>query len=255
MSRPIKRILVSQPKPLNPKSPYYQIIEEKGIEIDFKPFFTIEPVSVRFFRDQKIDILEHTAVILSSRTMADHFFSILKELRMELPDDFKYFCSSEIVSLYLQKFITVRKRKIFFPEKSSSTPDLASLVKKHNKEFYFVPTTEGHRDDLFSVMNEKNIHYTQGVLSKVVHTDFTDGEIEAYDMIIFFSPNGVNSLLANRPDYHQGEQHIGCLGEGTLRQIEESGLRADLAVPNKNFQSITEALNHYLTHLKSSTHA
>lgn len=223
--------------------------------IDFKPFFTIQPVSARFFRDQKIDILEHSAVILSSRTMADHFFAILKELRVELPDEFKYFCSSEIVSLYLQKFITVRKRKIFFPEKSSNTPDLASLIRKHNKEYYFVPTTEGYRDELFQVMEEKNIAYTQGVLSKVIHTEFAEGEIESYDMILFFSPNGVNSLLQNRPNYQQGDQLIGCLGEGTLRQIEEVGLKAHISVPNKDFQSITEALDHYLSTHEVTAHA
>lgn len=223
--------------------------------IDFKPFFTIQPVSARFFRDQKIDILEHSAVILSSRTMADHFFAILKELRVELPDEFKYFCSSEIVSLYLQKFITVRKRKIFFPEKSSNTPDLASLIRKHNKEYYFVPTTEGYRDELFQVMEEKNIAYTQGVLSKVIHTEFAEGEIESYDMILFFSPNGVNSLLQNRPNYQQGDQLIGCLGEGTLRQIEEVGLKAYISVPNKDFQSITEALDHYLSTHEVTAHA
>lgn len=246
MSRQISRILVSQPKPQNPKSPYFQIMEERGVVIDFKQFFTIQPVSTRFFRDQKIDILEHSAVVLTSRTMADHFFAILKDLRIELPDDFKYFCSSEIVSLYLQKFITVRKRKIFYPEKSTNTPDLASLIKKHHKEFFFIPTTEGYKDELLQVMEEKSIAYTQGILSKVVDTVFDEGEIESYDILLFFSPNGVNSLLKNRPNYQQGEQIIGCLGEGTLRQINDLGLRADIAVPNKDFQSITEALSHYL---------
>lgn len=247
MSRTISRVLVSQPKPTNPKSPYFEMIKEYGVEIDFKPFFKIEPVSTRFFRDQKIDILEHTSVILNSRTMADHFFAILKELRVELPDDFKYFCSSEFISLYLQKFITVRKRKIFFPEKSSNTSDLPSLVKKHNKEIFFVPSTEGYKDDLLQVMDEKDIAYTQGILSKVINSEFADGEIESYDMILFFSPNGVNSLLENVPNYKQGNQVIGCLGEGTLRQLEERGLKVDLAVPNKEFQSITGALSHYLS--------
>lgn len=246
MPRLIKRILVSQPKPANPKSPYFQLMETYGIEIDFKQFFKIEPLPVRDFRDQKIDILDHTAVVLSSRTIADHFFALLKELRLEVPEDFKYFCTSEVIAVYLQKHITVRKRKIFFPEKSSNTSDLTELIKKYNKEYYFVPTIEGHKEELFSAMEDKGIAYTRGIVSKVVNASFTDDEIKSYDMILFFSPNGVNSLFESNPGYEQGDQLIGCLGEGTLKAIEEANLRADMSVPNKEFTSITAALEHVL---------
>lgn len=247
MSKMIKRILVSQPKPASEKSPYYQIIEEAKVEINFKPFFKIKPITVRHFRDQKIDILQHTAIVLNSRTMVDHLFELFKELRLEPDASVKYFCSSEMITLYLQKYITVRKRKVFFPEKGSGTPDLLALIKKHGKETFFIPSTEGYKDDLFEQLDAEGIAYTKGILSSVEYTQFDPGEIEGYDMLLFFSPNGVQSLLENLPEYKQGHQQIGCLGEGTRRALEEHGLQVHLAVPNAQFQSITQALEHHLS--------
>lgn len=252
MPKTIKKILVSQPKPASEKSPYYQIIDKANVEIDFKPFFKIKPITVRQFRDQKIDILEHTAIVLNSRTMVDHLFELLKELRLELGATVKYFCSSEIITLYLQKYITVRKRKVFYPEKSSHTPDLLSLLRKHNKESFFIPTTEGYKDELFEQLDTEGITYTKAVLSSVEYTKFAPGEIESYDMLLFFSPNGVQSLLHNLPKYKQGTQQIGCLGEGTKRALEELGLEVHIAVPSPEFQSITEALDHHLATQKES---
>lgn len=244
MPKIIKRVLVSQPKPSATKSPYFQLAEETGVDIQFKQLFSIVPVTAREFRDQKIDILNHTGVVLSSRTVADYFFQLAKELRVELPEDYKYFCSSEVIATYLQKHITVRKRKVFFPEKSGNIPDLTALILKYNKENYFVPTIEGQNDHLLSVLDSNHITYTSGVMSRITYTPFTKEEITGYDLLIFFSPNGVQSLFANVPDYEQGEQLVGCLGEGTLKALKEANIRVDMSVPNKEFTSINAALEH-----------
>ena len=236
---------MSQPKPSNSKSPYYQLMEETGVTIDFKQLFSIKPVASRAFRDQKIDILKHSSVVLSSRTMADHFFSLLKELRIELPEDFRYYCSSETIATYLQKHIVVRKRKVFFPEKSGGAPNLPDLLIKYSsKELYFIPTIEGQKEQLFEELNANGVTYTQGIISQLLYTTITKEEIEGYDLLLFFSPNGVESLFTNIPDYTQGEQSIACLGEGTLKALQERGLSVDMAVPNKDFTSITAALEH-----------
>lgn len=244
MSKTIKRILVSQPKPSNAKSPYYQLAEETGVEIEFKQLFSIVPITAREFRDQKVDILSHTGVVLSSRTMADHFFQLAKEIRADLPEDYKYFCSSEVIATYLQKHITVRKRKVFFPEKSGNIPDLKSLLLKYNKEDYFVPTIEGISDHHLTDLESNGIKFASAIMSRIVYTPVTKEEIESYDMLVFFSPNGVQSLFTNIPDYKQEDQIVGCLGEGTLRALEESNIKVEMAVPNKEFTSINAALEH-----------
>lgn len=244
MSKIIKRILVSQPKPANAKSPYFQLAEETGVEIDFKQLFSIVPVTAREFRDQKVDILSHTGVVLSSRTMADHFFQLTKELRVELPEDYKYFCSSEVIATYLQKHITVRKRKVFFPEKSGNIPDLNALILKYNKEKFFIPTIEGVSEHHLSGLEANNINFTSALMSRIVYTPVTKEEIESYDLLLFFSPNGVQSLFANVPHYSQGNQLIGCLGEGTLKALEDANIKVNMAVPNKEFTSINAALDH-----------
>ncbi len=245
MSQQIKRVLVSQPKPTNSKSPYYQLMEETGVEIVFKQLFSIAPVSARAFRDQKIDILEHTGVVLSSRAVADHFFQLVKELRIDLPEDFKYYCSSEIIATYLQKHIVVRKRKVFFPEKNVGVPDLISLLIKYSsKEKFFIPIIMGQKEHHFEELDAHDVVYTAGATSQLEYTKITAEEIDGYDLLLFFSPNGVQSLFANIPDYSQGEQMIACLGEGTLKSLEEKGLKVDIAVPNKDFTSINAALEY-----------
>lgn len=245
MSRLINKVLVSQPKPSNSKSPYFQLMDETGITIDFKQLFSIKPVASREFRDQKIDILKHTSVVLSSRTMADHFFALLKELRIELPDDFRYYCSSEIIATYLQKYIVVRKRKVFFPEKTGGAPSLSSLLIKYSsKELYFIPSIEGQKEHLFEELNANGVTYTQGIISQLQFTKITKEEIQSYDLLLFFSPNGVQSLYTNIPDYTQGDQSIACLGEGTLKALQERSLKVDIAVPNKDFTSINAALEY-----------
>lgn len=244
MPKQIKSILVSQPKPSNTKSPYFRLMEETGVDIQFKQLFSIVEISAREFRDQKIEILDHTAVVLSSKTMADHFFNLVKELRIEIPEDYKYFCSSEVIATYLQKHITVRKRKVFFPEKSGNTPDLEALIVKYDKESFFIPGIEGIKERFSEELDSNGITYTSGIVSRLEFTPVSKEEIMSFDMLIFFSPNGVQSLYHNIPDYEQGDQLIGCLGEGTLKALQDANLRVEMAVPNKNFTSINAALDH-----------
>lgn len=246
--REIKRILVSQPKPQHPKSPYFLLEEKYGVQIDFKPFFTIEPVSQRDFRDQKINILDHSAVVLTSRIMMGHFFDLVKELRIDVPDEMKYFLSSEPLSTYMQKFITVKKRKVYYPDKTvSSGSTLEELLEKYPKESFLIPTIEGTSNETaLAELEKKKIAHTLAVMSKVAYTPITEKEIEQYDLILFFSPNGIDSLYHSLPKYVQGEQLLGSMGEKTLEAMQAHGLRADLVAPTEQFPSITVALEHLL---------
>ena len=245
MQKRIKRILVSQPEPTDPKSPYHQMSERYGLSLTFKPFFTIEPVTVREFRDQKINILDHTAIILSSRTVADHFFRMIHELRITMPDDMKYFCASEAVAVYLQKYITYRKRKIFSAPNGKSD-ELIQLVLKHPKENYFVPINEGFKEDLFNALESKKIRYTRSILYRTKYQSFSPEEIASYDLLVFFSPNGVASLKSNIPDYEQGEQLISCFGKGTKKALEEENLKIAVAAPTPEYPSMIAAIESLL---------
>lgn len=246
MSRDIKRILISQPRPAQSRSPYYNLSENLGVELTFKPLFSIQPISARAFRDEKINVLDYSGVVLTSRTLADHFFGVVKELRIELPDDFKYFCSSDVVGSYLQKHTTVRKRKLFVPEKIGPDADILTIILKHPKDKFLIPYTEGHKEELFSTLEEKKIAFTKCIMSQTIYSEITREEIKGYDMLVFFSPNGVDSLRHNYPDYVQGDQVIACLGEGTQRYLESHGLRIDAHAPSPEFSSITAALEDYI---------
>ena len=249
MSTKIQKILVSQPEPTNAKSPYFSLAENYHVSFDFKPFFRIEPVSVRDFRDQKINILDHTAIVLSSRTAVDHFFRLVKELRMTMPDDMKYFCSSEAVATYLQKYIVYRKRKIFFAPNGQSS-ELIQLIIKHPKECYFIPTTEGHKGDMVLAMEAKGIKHTTTIIYTTVYRPFDEQEISSYDMIVFFSPNGLAALQNNIPDYKQGNQLIASFGHKTTKALEEAGLKISVAAPSDEFHSMPAAIESLLSKKK-----
>lgn len=242
MPRDIKRILISQPKPAQSRSPYYQLSHDYGVEMTFKPFFSIQPISARSFRDEKIDVLDFTGVVLTSRTLADHFFGVIKELRIDLPDDFKYFCSSDTVGSYLQKHTTVRKRKLFIPEKIGPDADILTIILKHPKDKFLIPYTAGHKEELFSTLESKHISFAKCIMSQTIYTELSKSEIDDQDMLVFFSPNGVESLRHNYPDYVQNDQIIACLGEGTQKALEGYGYRVDASAPSAQFSSITSAI-------------
>lgn len=243
----IKKILISQPKPETGKSPYYDVAERYGAELTFRSLIQVESLSQREFRDQKINILEHTAVVFTTRKAMECFFGLAQELRIAIPEDMKYFCISEQVANYLQKFTVYRKRKIFYPNVGNNLEALVALIYKHNKEYYFIPAPEGHKNDLQAMLDIKRIKYTTGIMFRTVPTKLTDEErAEQFDMYVFFTPMGLSALKLNYPDFEQGDIKIGAFGLGTARAVEEQGYRLDLAAPNEKYRSMVQALESYL---------
>ncbi|MDO4707702.1 MAG: uroporphyrinogen-III synthase [Porphyromonadaceae bacterium] len=248
----MKKILISQPQPESGKSPYYEVAKRYGIEITFRPFIQVESVTTREFRDQKINILEHSAIIFTTRKAMEHFFHLLGELRLSIPEEMKYFCLSEQVANYLQKFITYRKRKVFYPTNSTNEA-LVALIHKHNKEKYFLPLPEEHRNDLIDLILTKKISLNKGIMFRTVPSTFSEEErAEQYDMMIFFSPVGVASLQENYPHIRQTKVKLAAFGPQTARAIEEAGFRLDLAAPTPEAPSMVTALEQYLGKLMPS---
>ncbi|HNP90250.1 uroporphyrinogen-III synthase [Macellibacteroides fermentans] len=241
----IKKVLVSQPKPATEKSPYFDIAEKFGVEIDFRPFFKVEPLTSKEFRQQKISILDHTAVVFTSRHAINHFFHLCEELRVAIPETMKYFCVTEAIAVYLQKYIVYRKRKIFFGQ-TGKVEDLAVVIGKHPKEKYLIPVSDIHKEDLISLLEAKKISYTKAVMYRTVSNDFEDNEKFDYDMLVFFSPSGISSLLKNFPNFEQKDIKIGCFGPTTAKAIKDAGLRLDMEAPTPEAPSITAALEMYL---------
>ena len=241
----IKKILVSQPKPTSEKSPYYEIASKYGVEIDFRPFIKVESLSAKEFRQQKISILDYTAIVFTSRHAIDHFFHLCKELRVTIPEDMKYFCITETVALYIQKYVQYRKRKVFFGS-TGKIDDLIPTMVKHKTEKYFVPLSDVHNEEITLLLDTKKLQHKEGVMYRTVSNDFAQDEDFDYDMLIFFSPTGVQSLLKNFPDFNQGNMAIGCFGPTTAKAVKEAGLRLDLEAPSPQYPSITAALSDFI---------
>lgn len=242
----IKKILVSQPKPSSDKSPYFDIAARHGVEMVFRPFIKVEGLSAREFRQQKINITDFSAVIFTARTAIDHFFRLCEEMRLTIPDTMKFFCTTESIALYLQKYIVYRKRKIFHGETGKLADMLPSLT-KHNKETFLYAVSDVHKNDTNAEMLDKaKINYTKAVMYRTVSNDFTPDEPFDYDMLLFFSPAGIDSLLKNFPEFQQGDIQVGCFGASTAKAIEEAGLRLDLSAPSPKAPSITAALDLFL---------
>ena len=241
----IKKVLVSQPKPASEKSPYYDIAEKYGVKIDFRPFIKVESLSAKEFRQQKVSILDHTAVIFTSRHAIDHFFNLCTELRVTIPETMKYFCVTEAVALYIQKYVQYRKRKIFFGA-TGKIEDLVSSIVKHKTEKYLVPMSDVHNDDVKNLLDKNNIQHTEAVMYRTVSNDFTSDEEFDYDMLVFFSPAGVTSLKKNFPDFDQKEIRIGTFGSTTAQAVRDAGLRLDLEAPTVQAPSMTAALDMFI---------
>ncbi len=241
----VKNILVSQPKPTSDKSPYFDLEKKYGVKINFRPFIKVEGVTSKEFRHQKVNILDHTAVVFTARTAIDHFFRLCEELRVSIPEDMKYFCISEQVSLYLQRYIQYRKRKVFFPA-TGKLDELVVLIQKHADEKYLVSVSDVNKDDLCNILEEKGISYSKAVMYRTLSNDFTTEESFDYDMLVFFSPNGIASLKKNFPDFQQGEIAIATLGKTTAQAVRDAGLRLDIEAPTPEAPSITAAIENYL---------
>lgn len=245
MALNIKRLLVSQPKPTSEKSPYFDLAEKYGVEIEFRPFIKVEPLSSKEFRQQRISILDYSAVVFTARTGIDHFFRLCEELRVTIPETMKYFCISESIAVYLQKYIVYRKRKIFFGA-SGKLDDLVTIIAKYPKEKYLVPVSDVHKDDLKLKLEAKKIDFTEAVMYRTVSNDFKADESFDYDMLVFFSPAGISSLLKNFPNFNQKDIRIGCFGPTTAKAVKDAGLRLDVEAPTPEAPSMTAALEQYL---------
>ena len=242
----IKKVLVSQPKPASDKSPYFDIAEKYGVEIVFRPFIKVESLSAKEFRQQKVSILDHTAVVFTSRHAIDHFFTLCTELRVTIPETMKYFCTSEQIALYIQKYVQYRKRKVFFGA-TGKFADLVPSIVKHNSEKYFVPLSDVHNDEIKTALDAKKIHHTEAVMYRTVSNDFTAEEKFDYDMLLFFSPAGISSLMKNFPNFEQKDIAIGCFGPATAKAVKDAGLRLDLEAPTVEAPSMTAALDKFIS--------
>lgn len=242
----IKKILVSQPQPSSEKSPYYDLAARHGVEFVFRPFIKVEGLSAREFRAQKISLSDFSAVVFTSRHAIDHFFQLAKDLRFIIRDDMKYFCITEQVALYIQKYIQYRKRKIFYGS-TGKINDLLPAMLKHKHERFFVPLSDVHNDEIKDLLDEKKLRHAEGVMYRTVPNDFVGGEPFDYDMLVFFSPSGVQSLLHTFPKFEQGKMAIATFGPTTAKAVREAGLRLDLEAPTPQYPSITAALNAYIT--------
>lgn len=240
----VNSILVSQPRPKEDKSPYFDLAEKYRLKVDFRPFIEVKPVGGRDFRKQKIDILDHSAVIFTSRHAVDHFFNICAELKIEMPADMKYFCISEQTANYLQKYIVIRKRKIFTGFRTAQ--DLIEILKKHKNEKYLFPCSSIRKNDIPDFLKENGYKYTEAVMYETVAADLSDLADVNYDIIAFFSPSGINSLFVNFPDFKQNKTRIAAFGPTTAKAVTDAGLILDIEAPMPNAPSMTGALEVYI---------
>lgn len=244
--KPVKSILISQPQPAEtPKSPYQELADKYKIKIEFRHFIKVRGLAAKEFRKQRINVLDYSAVIFTSRNAIDHFFRICDELRIRMPEMTKYFCVNESIAVYLQKYIQYRKRKVFYG--SGKESELLDLLKKHIAEKFIFPCTVNHKDAYTEFLKNNKADFAEAMMYETVAADLSDmkGKINA-DMIVLFTPIGVASLFQNFPDFEQGELRIGCMGSSTLKVMEEHNLRVDVKAPTPESPSIIMALDNYL---------
>ena len=243
----IKKILVSQPKPSSDKSPYYDIEKDLGVKMVFRPFFKVEGLSAKEFRQQKINLLDYTAVVFTSRHAVDNYFNLAKEMRITIPEDMKYFCVIETIALYIQKYVQYRKRKVFFGTTGKIDSLIPTMLKRKGEKF-LVPQSSVHTDAVSSLLDANKLKHTECVMYRTVSNDLTEEEVKEfdYDMLVFFSPTGVKALKENIPDFTQGDVKIAAFGPATAKEVEAQGLKLDLQAPSKEYPSMTGALRAYL---------
>ena len=242
----IKKILISQPRPTTERSPYFDIAKKHGVELVFHPFIRVEGLSAREFRAQKVNVLSHTAVVFTSRHAIDNFFMLCKEMRVAIPDGMKYFAVSEAISLYIQKYVQYRKRKVFFPT-TGKFVDLLPLMVKHKTENYLVPLSDVHNDEVKNQMDQQGLKHTECVMYRTVANDYPADQPFDFDMVVLFTPAGVQALMKNVPDVKDRGIRLVSYGKATELAIEEAGLPLELAAPTPQAPSITGSLDLYLT--------
>lgn len=240
----IKTILVSQPAPTDEKSPYHELAKKFNLKIDFRPFIKVEAVAGQDFRQERINILDHSAIVLTSRNAVDHFFRMCKELRLTVPETMKYFCISESVAYYVQKYIVYRKRKVFIGKQSFS--DLMDVIKKHKDETYLVPCSDIQKGEIPELLDKAGVKYTNAVFYRTVASDLSDIKALTYDMLVFFSPGGIESLKKNFPKFKQNGVFIAAFGPTTAKAVRDGGYRLDLEAPLPEAPSMTGAMELFI---------
>ncbi len=240
----VSSILVSQPEPSDERSPYFSLAKKHNLKIDFRPFIEIDPVDVKDFRKQKINILDHSAIVFTSRNAVDHFFRLAAEVKVEVPTDMKYFCISEQTANYLQKYIVIRKRKIFTGLRTAE--DMFDLFKKHKDEKYLFPCSDIRKDDIPMFFKDNNLSLDEMIIYRTIASDLSDLADVNYDIIAFFSPSGINSLFENFPDFKQNKTRIAAFGPTTAKAVKDAGLILDIQAPLPNAPSMTGALDLYI---------
>ena len=247
----VKKILVSQPKPTSTNSPYYEIAKQFDVELVFRPFIKVEGITTQEFRQQKVNISNYTAIVFTSRHAIDHFFQLTKEMRITMPETTKYFCVTETIALYIQKYAPYRKRKIFFGA-TGKIDDLIPAMIKHKNEKYLVPMSSVANDSISKLLDSKELNHTECVMYRTVSNDFNEEEKKNfdYDMVLFFSPAGIKSLKENFPEMKSGDLQIGTFGPSTAKAAREAGFELDLEAPTERYPSMTGALRHFLQELE-----
>lgn len=241
----IKNILVSQPQPTEfEKSPYAEIARKFNVNITFRKFIIIEGIPAKEFRKDRINLLDFSAVIFTSRNAVDHYFRICKEMRVEVPEAMKYFSISESTAYYLQKYVQFRKRKIFHSKENFS--NLIELIKKHKNEKFLLPCSDIHKQEIPKMLDENKIQYRKAIIYRTLASDLSDIDITKYDMLVFFSPSGIKSLFKNFPDFVQVNTAIGAFGSATHKAVKDGGLKLNVEAPTQTAPSMTMAIEQYL---------
>lgn len=240
----VKTILVSQPEPKIENSPYFELVEKQKVKVDFRPFIHVEGATGKEVRAQKVDLNDYTAIILTSRNSVDHFFRIAEEMRYKVPDTLKYFCLSEAVAFYLQKYVVYRKRKIYVGKRNFS--ELSPMIKKYKNETYLLPCSDALKPEIPEVLNALKVKWKEAIFYKTVISDLSDLRDVFYDILVFFSPTGIKSLFENFPDFKQNDTRIAVFGSTTEQEAIDSGLRVDILAPTPETPSMTMALEKYI---------
>jgi uroporphyrinogen-III synthase len=240
----VKTILVSQPEPKIENSPYFDLQDRQKVKVDFRPFIHVEGLEAKEIRQQKIDLSKFSAIILTSRNSVDHFFRVAEEMRFKVPDSMKYFCQSEAVAYYLQKYVVYRKRKIYVGKRTFE--ELSPLIKKYKDETFLLPTTDKVKPIIPITLDNLGVKWTQATFYKTVISDLSDLENVTYDILVFFSPSGIESLFHNFPDFKQNETRLAVFGNTTIKAVEAKGLRVDIAAPTPETPSMTMEFKKYI---------
>ena len=240
----VKTILVSQPEPSTKKSPYKKLQEKYKLTVNFRPFIHVEGIEAKEVRQQKIDFNNFQNIVLTSRNAIDHFFRLCKEMRFNVPDTTKYFCQSEAVAFYLQKYVVYRKRKIYVGKRNIE--DIEAVFKKFNKETFLFPTSDILKQDVPDFLNNMKLDWKRAILYKTVVSDLSDLRNVYYDVLVFFSPLGIESLFKNFPDFKQNDTRIAVYGNSTVKAAEEAKLRIDINAPTSEIPSMTMAIEKYI---------